>query len=98
MINHRVTLYGLKYMKKNIWQKIEEKKKMFDSKKPFSPEFIRKMDKWMKIEQTYTSNAIEGNSLTREETARIVNSGEKLGKILKRKYAESKGRNDDKRN
>lgn len=57
---------------KNIWQQIEEKGKEFNNKKPFSREFKRKMKEWMMIEQTYNSNAIEGNSLTREETAFLL--------------------------
>ena len=33
------------------------------------------MDEWYKVELTYTSNAIEGNTLTRQETALIIDKG-----------------------
>jgi len=59
----------------NILKIIQEKKKKLDKYKPFSKEFIKNIEEWYKIELTYTSNAIEGNTLTRQETALIVEKG-----------------------
>ena len=37
-----------------------------------NPENAKVLDKWLKAELTYTSNAIEGNTLTRKETALVI--------------------------
>ncbi len=39
------------------------------------PERVRNLEKWFLVELTYTSNAIEGNTLTRKETAVVVEKG-----------------------
>lgn len=59
----------------DILKMIQEKKVRLDSLRPFPKAFIANMDEWLKIELTYTSNAIEGNTLTRQETAQIVEKG-----------------------
>lgn len=53
----------------------EAKKKQLDTYKPFQNELIKNLEEWFRIELTYTSNAIEGNTLTRAETALIVEDG-----------------------
>ena len=59
----------------NILQQLTEKKKKLDSFRPFPVELVKNLDEWYKIELTYTSNAIEGNTLTRQETAMVVEKG-----------------------
>lgn len=54
---------------------LEAKKKQLDSYKPFQNELIKNLEEWFRIELTYTSNAIEGNTLTRQETAMVVEEG-----------------------
>lgn len=54
---------------------IHEKKQIIDKFKPFSKDFSKNINDWFKIELTYTSNAIEGNTLTRQETALVVEKG-----------------------
>src|SRR3989344_7787103 len=54
---------------------LEAKKKRLDSYKPLQNELIKNLDEWFRIELTYTSNAIEGNTLTRAETAMVVEEG-----------------------
>ncbi|MBM3701166.1 MAG: helix-turn-helix domain-containing protein [Actinobacteria bacterium] len=51
------------------------KKNKIDGFRPLPPELVRNLDAWFKIELTYTSNAIEGNTLTRAETALVVEKG-----------------------
>ena len=36
---------------------------------------IQNLDEWYRVELTYTSNAIEGNTLTRDQTALVVDKG-----------------------
>lgn len=59
----------------NILEAIKKKKNQFDDLKPFSKTFQNNMEEWYRIELTYTSNAIEGNTLTRQETALVVEKG-----------------------
>lgn len=54
---------------------LEAKKKQLDSYKPLKNELIKNLEEWFRIELTYTSNAIEGNTLTRQETAMVVDEG-----------------------
>ena len=54
---------------------LEAKKKRLDSFKPLQNELIKNLEEWFRIELTYTSNAIEGNTLTRQETAMVVEEG-----------------------
>ena len=39
------------------------------------PELVTNLDDWFRVELTYTSNAIEGNTLNRQETALVVEKG-----------------------
>jgi len=59
----------------NKLDQLEAKKKRLDSFKPFQDELIKNLEEWFRIELTYTSNAIEGNTLTRQETAMVVDEG-----------------------
>jgi len=59
----------------NKLRQLTIKKQKLDSFRPLPPELVRNLDEWFKIELTYTSNAIEGNTLTRAETALVVEKG-----------------------
>lgn len=59
----------------NILAILEEKKQRLDSFRPFSIDLVANLREWFKIELTYTSNAIEGNTLSRAETALVVEKG-----------------------
>ena len=56
-------------------QALQAKKQRLDSYKPLQNELIKNLEEWFRIELTYTSNAIEGNTLTRQETAMVVDEG-----------------------
>ncbi|MDI6770004.1 MAG: Fic family protein [Anaerolineales bacterium] len=67
-----------------ILQTLTEKKQKLDKYRPLPPELVRNLEDWFRVELTYTSNAIEGNTLTRQETALIVEKGLTVdGKTLK---------------
>jgi len=69
---------------KNILLKLENKKKQLDSRRPLPPDLVKNLEDWFRIELTYTSNAIEGNTLSRPETALVVEKGITVeGKPLK---------------
>jgi Fic family protein len=56
-------------------KRIHDKKKRLETFRPLPKVVLKNLDEWFKIELTYTSNAIEGNSLTRQETALVVEKG-----------------------
>jgi len=54
---------------------LTSKKAELDGQKPLTPEVIKNLEGWLKVELTYSSNAIEGNTLTRLETAEVIERG-----------------------
>jgi len=65
-------------------RQLSDKKQMLDTYRPLPPELVKNLEEWFKVELTYTSNAIEGNSLNRAETALVVEKGITVqGKSLK---------------
>jgi len=64
--------------------KIRAKKEKLDALRPLSQEALAQLEAWYDVELTYTSNAIEGNTLTRQETALVLEKGLTVrGKPLK---------------
>jgi Fic family protein len=55
-----------------LLKRITEKKRRFDSYKPLPKELEINLFNWNRIALTYSSNAIEGNTLTLQETAQIL--------------------------
>lgn len=58
---------------------LTDKKEVLDSYRPLPDVLVRNLDDWFRVELTYTSNAIEGNTLTRRETALVVEKGITVG-------------------
>jgi Fic family protein len=54
---------------------LTEKKVELDRQKPLTAEALKNLEGWLKVELTYSSNAIEGNTLTRLETAEVIEKG-----------------------
>ncbi len=67
-----------------ILQQLTEKKRALEALRPLPPAQLKNLEAWYKVELTYTSNAIEGNTLTRQGTALVVEKGITVeGKSLK---------------
>jgi Fic family protein len=62
-----------------LLSKIAALKKQLDAARPFSLEIQDNLEKWFAVELTYASNAIEGNTLTRMETALVLDTGITIG-------------------
>ncbi|MBI4065492.1 Fic family protein [Candidatus Gottesmanbacteria bacterium] len=60
---------------KQLLSALEVKKRQLDMYQPLPTDLVRNLKDWFKIELTYTSNAIEGNTLSRAETALVVEKG-----------------------
>lgn len=65
---------------------IDQKKRQLGKLKPISEKVMKELEAWIRVELTYSSNAIEGNTLSRIETAEVLEKGTKAvisGKPLK---------------
>lgn len=55
--------------------RISAKKQQLDQLQPLSAALQQNLAEWLTVELTYSSNAIEGNTLTRIETAEVIGRG-----------------------
>ena len=69
---------------KVLLETLDQKKKELDSFRPLPKELLQNLKEWYKVELTYSSNALEGNTLTASETALVLEKGLTVkGKPLK---------------
>lgn len=68
---------------------IDTKKQQFDAAHPLPPAAVKNLRDWFAIELTYNSNAIEGNMLTKSETALVVEKGLTIGGKSMREHLEA---------
>jgi Fic family protein len=71
------------------YEDITRKKQQLDTFRPLPPALVRNLDDWFRVELTFTSNAIEGNTLTRAETALVVEKGLTVGGKSLREHLEA---------
>lgn len=62
-----------------ILQRIEDKKAVLDKNRPLSPIILGRLQENLSLEWTYNSNAIEGNTLTLNETKIVLENGITIG-------------------
>lgn len=67
------TLVPMKY------ETLTQKKEKIDSFRPLPKELVKNLTEWFRVELTYTSNALEGNTLTSLETALVIEKGIAIG-------------------
>ena len=67
---------------------LDEKKQKLDSKRPLPKETLKSLEENFKLEWTYNSNAIEGNTLTLKET-KVVLEGITIGGKTMREHLEA---------
>lgn len=63
------------YSMNDLFEKLTKKKEQLDKYRPLPPELVENLEEWLDVELTYTSNAIEGNTLSRMETALVIEKG-----------------------
>jgi Fic family protein len=68
---------------------LTRKKQQLDTFRPLPPALVRNLDDWFRVELTFTSNAIEGNTLTRAETALVIEKGLTVGGKSLREHLEA---------
>jgi Fic family protein len=69
--------------------RIDDKKKQLDAARPLPPALVRNLQEWFAMEFTYTSNALEGNTLSLSETAMVVEKGITIGGKTVREHLEA---------
>ncbi len=75
-------------------ERIQEKKAELDALRPLSGRSLAALNAWYDVELTYTSNALEGNTLTRSETAIILEKGITIGGKPLKDHLEAIGHNE----
>jgi Fic family protein len=70
------------------------KKARLDHLRPLSPKSLEALASWYEVELTYTSNAIEGNTLSRSETAIVLEKGITIGGKPLKDHLEALGHRD----
>lgn len=75
----------------DILKKIEVLKSYLDGHRPFSEHVVKQLRDYYRIGLTYTSNAIEGNTLTESETKVIIEDGLTIGGKSLREHFEAIG-------
>jgi Fic family protein len=69
-------------------------KQRLDRLRPLSPKSLEALAAWYDVELTYSSNAIEGNTLTRSETAIVLEKGITIGGKPLKDHLEALGHRD----
>lgn len=72
-----------------ILSEIDSLQSQLSSLRPLPPEALRKIQEALDIEYTYESNRIEGNTLTLQETALVVNEGVTISGKSMREHLEA---------
>jgi Fic family protein len=62
-----------------VFDKVNQLKERLDSKRPLPPGLVKNLREVIRIEWTYNSNAIEGNTLSLLETKIVVEEGLTIG-------------------
>lgn len=72
----------------DFFEELDEKKAILDSKRPLPKETLKSLEENFKLEWTYNSNAIEGNTLTLKEI-KVVLEGITIGGKTMREHLEA---------
>ena len=61
--------------------RIDKTKELINDKRPLAPKEVKELDAYFRIGNTYTSNALEGNTLTLTETKVLLEDGRSVSQI-----------------
>ena len=78
-------------MSKDILEKIDSIKSILDGYRPFPDHVVKQLKDYYRIGLTYSSNAIEGNTLTESETKVVIEDGLTIGGKSLREHSEAIG-------
>jgi Fic family protein len=86
-MTHSITRRAIK----DILTKIDSIKSVLDGYRPFPDHVVKQLRDYYRIGMTYSSNAIEGNTLTESETKVIIEDGITIGGKSLREHYEAIG-------
>ena len=75
----------------DLLNEIDKRKNQINEIRPFEGDYLRQINQFFKIETTYSSNAVEGNTHTLEETKLILEDGITIGGHPLREFYEVEG-------
>ena len=75
----------------DVFQEIDEKMKVVNKVRPFEGATLKQINKFFKVKTTHSSNAIEGNPHTMEETKTVIEDGVKIERYSQYQYDEIEG-------
>jgi Fic family protein len=75
----------------DLLNEIDKKMEIINKIRPFEGAYLQQINQFFKIETTYSSNAIEGNTYTLEETKVILEDGITIGGHPLREFYEVEG-------
>jgi Fic family protein len=75
-------------------RRIEEQRARLEALRPLAGRSLRALAQWYDVELTWSSNAIEGNTLTRNETAIVLEKGLTIGGKPLKDHLEAIGHKD----
>ncbi len=78
----------------SIYKQIDELQQKINAHRPLSDELVKQIREYYRIGLTYSSNAIEGNSLTESETKVILEDGITIGGKRLIEHLEALGHSD----
>ncbi|MFI4948738.1 MAG: Fic family protein [Alphaproteobacteria bacterium] len=81
-------------MTRGAGERLRELKARLDRLRPLNPQSLDALAAWYDVELTYSSNAIEGNTLTRSETAIVLEKGITIGGKPLKDHLEALGHRD----
>lgn len=74
-----------------LLERIKQKKMILDSKRPLPKDAVNRLKEEIRLLHTYHSNAIEGNTLTLQETKLVVQEGITIGGKSLKEHLEATG-------
>ncbi|MDF2908010.1 MAG: cell filamentation protein Fic [Herbinix sp.] len=77
--------------KQELFQKADYFKSLIDTNRPFDSEQLKELDNYFRVGFTYSSNSIEGNTLTITETKILLEDGITVGGKPIKDYYEASG-------
>jgi Fic family protein len=72
---NRISYGKPNYKDEEIMKQIDKLKKQLDALRPLPKEQLENLEEYFRIQYTYDSNRIEGNTLTLQETALVIDKG-----------------------
>ena len=82
-------LHNQPRLDKRLAERLSRKKATLDSYRPFRPEIAQRLHEDVRIQSTYHSNALEGNTLNLRETRTVIEKGITIGGHSLREHLES---------